>query len=435
VTTVHRWTGRETRALREALRLSVRDFAAYLGVGVRTVAKWEARRDTVVLRPTTQQILDTALAQAASDAQARFHTAISSHSPDATPTPRQGEPTPAQADNAALVPADTSAAVLDSGPAAWSALNPAEQRHIHTALATSGRYLDHAVVGYFRRQLAACMTEDGAYGPAAALPAVLALLAATQDTARDAGVRVRREALSVGAQAAEFAGWLYRDTGQSDHARWWYDRATEWAQEAGDLPMQGYVLLRRSQMAYDDRDAARVLGLAQAAHHGPWQLPSHVQAETAMQEARGLAMTGEPLTLVERTLDHARRLLDTATSDDNGSQAGGAYHAGTFTLRTASCYLEAGKPRHAAELYTGVLTANRELLSRRDRGYFTARLASALALAGEPDHAAHTGLHAAELATATSSQRTTRELTRTLTALRPWRARPGPRDLRDALTH
>ncbi|MGH3799370.1 MAG: helix-turn-helix domain-containing protein [Pseudonocardiaceae bacterium] len=43
MTTVRRWTGLEAKLLREALRLSVRDFAAYLGVGMRTVNKWEAR--------------------------------------------------------------------------------------------------------------------------------------------------------------------------------------------------------------------------------------------------------------------------------------------------------------------------------------------------------------------------------------------------------
>jgi DNA-binding XRE family transcriptional regulator len=42
MTTVRRWTGHETRALRMALRLSVRAFAEYLGVAVRTVSKWES---------------------------------------------------------------------------------------------------------------------------------------------------------------------------------------------------------------------------------------------------------------------------------------------------------------------------------------------------------------------------------------------------------
>ncbi|MGH4011611.1 MAG: NB-ARC domain-containing protein [Pseudonocardiaceae bacterium] len=39
---LRRWSGRETRALREALRMSVRTFAAHLGISDRTVPKWEA---------------------------------------------------------------------------------------------------------------------------------------------------------------------------------------------------------------------------------------------------------------------------------------------------------------------------------------------------------------------------------------------------------
>jgi hypothetical protein len=42
----------------------------------------------------------------------------------------------------------------------------------------------------------------------------------------------------------------------------------EWAQEAGDTAMQGYVLLKKSQMAYDERDALRVSTLAEAARSG-----------------------------------------------------------------------------------------------------------------------------------------------------------------------
>ena len=62
--------------------------------------------------------------------------------------------------------------------------------------------------------------------------------------------------------------------------------------------MQGYILLKKSQAAWDERDGLRMLTLGQAAHDGPWQLPPLVQAEVAQQEARGLAMTGDPALLL-----------------------------------------------------------------------------------------------------------------------------------------
>ena len=70
--TVDRWTGREAKLLRQALRLSVRDFAARLGVGVRTVNKWEARQADITPLPHMQEVLDTALARASDEVKARF---------------------------------------------------------------------------------------------------------------------------------------------------------------------------------------------------------------------------------------------------------------------------------------------------------------------------------------------------------------------------
>jgi hypothetical protein len=319
------------------------------------------------------------------------------------------------------------------GATVWSALNPEEQDHVAAALENPHLNLDSSVVTYFGRQLGSCMSDDGANGPSSALAAALGLLMTIEQSARDVRADVRRQLLCVAARGAEFVGWLYRDVHDPLRGGFWYDRATEWAQEAGDMPMQGYVLLKKSQMAYDERDAVRVLTLAQAAQNGPWRLPPRVKAEVTQQEARGLAMTGEPMHLVEQKLEVARRLLSDADVDASHDQLGAYYNDGTLVLRTASCYVEAGKPRQAAELYDHVLMA--DLLSRRDRGYFMARKASSLALAGEPDEAASVGVQAAELATATASQRTKRELGRTLTTLGPWSGRPGTRQLRDALAN
>ncbi|MGH3738144.1 MAG: helix-turn-helix domain-containing protein [Micromonosporaceae bacterium] len=66
------WTGREAKALRLGLRLSVRAFAEHLGVAVRTISKWEAGGPAVQPRPDTQAILDTALRRADEEAQTRF---------------------------------------------------------------------------------------------------------------------------------------------------------------------------------------------------------------------------------------------------------------------------------------------------------------------------------------------------------------------------
>ncbi|MEU2207543.1 WbqC family protein [Streptomyces hygroscopicus] len=75
--TVHHWTGLEARALRLALRLSVRAFAEHLGVAVATVSKWESKRADTEPRPDTQAILDTALGRADPSVHLRFETLLS----------------------------------------------------------------------------------------------------------------------------------------------------------------------------------------------------------------------------------------------------------------------------------------------------------------------------------------------------------------------
>jgi hypothetical protein len=304
-------------------------------------------------------------------------------------------------------------------------------QHVAAALDDAHRYLDGSVVNYFAQQLDKCKADDGNLGPAKALPMVLGILGAIQHHAREVKPNVRRALLQVGADGAEFAGWLYRDLHDPTSATYWHDRAIEWAQEAGDLAMQGYVLLKKSQMAYEGRDALRVLTLAQAAQNGPWRLPPKVRAEVTQQEARGLAMLGEPIGVIEQKLDEARSLLAAAGDVPDESRLGTYYNEGTSLLRTASCYMEAGHPGRAACLFGDVLTSG--VLSRRDEGYFRARRAVAFALSGEPDDAAREALVSLHVATVTNSQRTTAELARAVKLLARWSTRPGPRELREAM--
>lgn len=307
-----------------------------------------------------------------------------------------------------------------------------ELEHVAAVLDDARRYLDGSVVGYFRGQLDRSKRDDGNRGPTKALPLVLGLLGAISQHVREVKPDVRCQLLSLGADGAEFAGWLYRDLQDPSSATYWYDRAMEWAQEAGDTAMQGYVLLKKSQMAYDRRDAFRVVTLAQAAGQDSWRLPGKVRAEVLESEAIGLAMLGEPLLTVEQKLEEANKLLtNTESSGDHDGPAGAYFTADTLLLRQAACYTEAGKPAKAASLFDDVL--NRGGLSRRDAGFFRARRAAALALSGEPDEAATVGLQAHKVAKEISSERTMRVLADVATTLAPWRTRPGPRALTQAL--
>lgn len=70
---VARWSGLEARALREAKRMSIREFASHLGINVGAVSTWEKRGARAQLRYETQQLLDTDLATLDEDGLRRFH--------------------------------------------------------------------------------------------------------------------------------------------------------------------------------------------------------------------------------------------------------------------------------------------------------------------------------------------------------------------------
>lgn len=70
--TVRHWTGREVRALRAAHRMSIREFAAHLGVSDRMVSKWEAAGEQIRPRPVNQAALDTSLRRSGPDVRERF---------------------------------------------------------------------------------------------------------------------------------------------------------------------------------------------------------------------------------------------------------------------------------------------------------------------------------------------------------------------------
>ncbi len=74
--TVRRWTGREAKALRLAMRMSVRGFAEHLGLNPAAVSNWEKRGAAIHMRYETQQILDIDLAQSANDIRERFEQGL-----------------------------------------------------------------------------------------------------------------------------------------------------------------------------------------------------------------------------------------------------------------------------------------------------------------------------------------------------------------------
>lgn len=117
--TVDKWTGREVRALREARRMTLVQFAELIGVTERMVCSWEARGVTINPRAANQEALDKVLAAAPLDVHERFSRAtgipleVPSDSPDLV---HQQMRHPVDGKLMALVPAGVYLAGPDNQP-------------------------------------------------------------------------------------------------------------------------------------------------------------------------------------------------------------------------------------------------------------------------------------------------------------------------------
>jgi hypothetical protein len=119
-------------ALRRARRMTHESFAAHLGVGVRTVAYWRQRPDTIP-QQQMQDILDSSLERASEEAKARFLQLVgeADHAPSNDVGPGQSSSPGgfAQTDAGPLVESGQTVAVLDDLIGADMADHPLARTH------------------------------------------------------------------------------------------------------------------------------------------------------------------------------------------------------------------------------------------------------------------------------------------------------------------
>ncbi|GAA0475052.1 hypothetical protein Aca07nite_83910 [Actinoplanes capillaceus] len=314
-------------------------------------------------------------------------------------------------------------------PPFTAALTLDDLDHLAAAMENARRYTDAAVLDLMQAALAVATKEDGRNGARAALPGTLGILAMVRLSLNQVPDSVRSPLLRVGARTAEFAGWLYRDAGVPALADHWRDRATEWSLVARDVAMPGYVLIKKSQAAWDDRDPRRMLDLTEAVQEGPWVLPSRVRAEAVQQEARAIAMLSGSTTPIDDKLALAAELLafgpESCGTEDPALAA--HYDPVLFEVQMAICFTEAGRLDEALHLYDSSLS--RQVFSLRDYAYFLTLKAQTLAALHLPDRAAEAGATALRIAVETRSARTLREVTRLQAGLGRWPDHPAVRRL------
>lgn len=471
MTAVQRWTGAETKALREAMRLSVRAFAEHLGVCLRTVGKWEARGASITLLPDTQALMDTALRQAPDDVKVRFaereEGADSPHPVTklaglflahlaATSKATAGLPADQQALIASLAPrvgnkpyddvvpwvpgSDVFVVLLPQGGIRM----PLSRRELLGALGVgivNGRlhsqferalddikldsdlpqYFDDALNGFQEaaRMLPSQQLIDGLLGNVAILDGLRRRTA-------------KRESQRYGALQARYAeslSWLSEEGGDLPGAMYWIDRVAQWAQIANWSAMIDYSAVRRSMMAMsfsgDGRSTAEqagyVLDIPDAA--------PRIKGLAATWMAFGYALAGDG-DASQCSLDIAMDWLTKPVRGDDALLGNRSLAADDlFGLSQATCDIYLGHGEGVIPVLEPRLTSL-STSSVRMATITRARLARAYANAGQPAEACRLAWETLDAIEHIDSLTARSELHHTARVLDQWRTRGDVQDVR-----
>ncbi|WP_171843072.1 helix-turn-helix domain-containing protein [Carbonactinospora thermoautotrophica] len=317
-------------------------------------------------------------------------------------------------------------------------LDPDAEDRLRQAVQHPSR-VDAAVVDSLAVTLAAQRRLEDAIGSVPLVDPVTAQLTVIEDLVRDARGPLRPKVLDVAAQWAQFCGWLYEANDRFAPARAWFDRATEWAIEAGNADMVATVLTFQGSLAWRAGHVGSVIGLSQAALRDRNVYPGQ-RAFAAMQEARGHAMAGDG-DAADRAIDTALDLLGLATERPEDAPPWLYFHSENFfTLQRGLTYRYLGRHDRARNgQAVAWLTAGLDGLPADQRraewaGEFVYHLAVAHEQADEPEQACAVAAEAADIARQTRAIRLRAQLQRLHARLAAsWPTLPAVTDLGERL--
>ncbi|WP_405496693.1 hypothetical protein [Nocardia sp. NBC_00511] len=438
-----RWTGVETKAFRDALRMAQEPFAAFVGVSCDAVKKWERRLDDITLSPNYARRLDDKLSAADPAVVERFWAIL--HEPTIAESeslaPVSGRANAKFDDDDCLVVSARALTgemvlvavprrtfVLGIGAGAVSAVMsgalPSTPRNPLAAMFADAS-IDH--VNHFDKLRMSLIESDNLYGSAQTLPHVLSALDLLGQL-KQAKVGDPHGILRMQAMFAETAAWQCQDQRNFVSAGYWAAQALQLSHRLADDYFIGLSLVRLSQLACDQGDAGEAEELASAARRSAPQ-DSLFSAAALTFRAHAQALEGDQ-TGSARAYDNARKIVSVAPDDPKW---------GMFLDHS---YVDAYQAHTRAETgdYVGATTQFVEALAQmqpnypRDRGVYLARAAVAYMAAGQIEPAAIAGRRALEIGMGTRSARILHKVRQLSGMIDPASTQTGVAEFRDAVT-
>ncbi|MGH2381843.1 MAG: helix-turn-helix domain-containing protein [Candidatus Limnocylindria bacterium] len=287
----------------------------------------------------------------------------------------------------------------------------------------------HPPVEHFRRMRATLADLDNLSGPQGVIPVAHNQVNLMQQLRRASRGADLKDVLGTQTEFADLLGWLHQDSGDHHAARFWLDRALEWANLAGNRDATVFVLARKSQLAGDVGDGVETVEVAEAAMRNAAP-GSRLAAIAATYAVRGFALLGDRSGVAEG-YDRARQMLDDAEPDE--LPWGRFFDTSYVDIHHAESRTLLGDYLGAAEEYRTAIAALPEGF-RRDQGVYLAREALAYAGAEEAERAAELGVQALAIGTDTGSGRIVKELHQVNHALSRWTDVPSVREFCEAIS-
>jgi transcriptional regulator with XRE-family HTH domain len=262
--------------------------------------------------------------------------------------------------------------------------------------------IDPPIVEWLERTLAEHRRVEDTVGARPLLGLIRSQLSTVAGFTRSARGPLAGRLVGLAAEYAQFLAWMCMDVHDQAAGLAWYDRAHDWAQEAGDPNMAATTLSMKAHQAWSAGNPRRCVQMAQAARWYDRRVTPGVAGMAAQMEARGHALAGEA-DPARALLDEAQTLIDRAarTPEDEPPWMY-FYGENWFRLQRGMAELHLQNWAPAARLLTAGLD-DLPASYRRDRAWYGACLASAHAGAGDAEQAEAVALRFAADITAVNS--------------------------------
>ncbi|WP_147288818.1 hypothetical protein [Nocardia mexicana] len=367
-------------ALQEAMRKSVREFAALLGIDPSTVINWRSGLGSVLPRSVTQAMLDTTLQQRATpEDRARFDQIVAEgesvwrqrHDRPLTDDPSALQPTrhpssaissplpeavtvggsPLGVEGEDVVERKTFLQVL-TGSMAGLALGAAGLTEAHERLVKAvdePSRVDAALIEHFDRICDYCRRQDDIQGAQAVLTVAQAQLRLLHAMLADCPARLQPQLLAVYSKLAGLAGWLSLDARQFANSWRYFEVAHAAAHQAGAPDLIGFTLARMSHVAKAQDRLGLAVDYASTAVASTKQAEPMVHTFAYDQLARAYAKAGDE-TKCFAALEQAHSSYQRAKTEGAQEPSLAYFYDDGFLPHTESqCYLNLGQSDRAVE--------------------------------------------------------------------------------------